>query len=85
MATLSGEHIEPDNEFRLTITCFRFQAVTAQGKKKDRIELTILVSANASRGIEFASLQSLFKNIGKQKKNPYTVNRKVEPVIVQTS
>ncbi|KAK8125076.1 retrograde regulation protein [Apiospora kogelbergensis] len=63
----------------------RFQAVTAQGKKKDRIELTILVSANASRGIEFASLQSLFKNIGKQKKNPYTVNRKVEPVIVQTS
>ncbi|KAK6841918.1 hypothetical protein PG987_002778 [Apiospora arundinis] len=63
----------------------RFQAVTAQGKKKDRIELTILVSANASRGIELASLKSLFKNIGKQKKNPYTVNRKVEPIIVQTS
>ncbi|KAK8049534.1 hypothetical protein PG994_011264 [Apiospora phragmitis] len=63
----------------------RFRAVTTQGKKKDRIELTILVSANASRGIELASLQSLFKNIGKQKKNPYTVNRKVEPVFVHAS
>ncbi|KAK8089102.1 hypothetical protein PG997_004063 [Apiospora hydei] len=63
----------------------RFRAVTTQGKKKDRIELTILVSANASRGIDLASLQSLFKNIGKQKKNPYTVNRKVEPIFVQTS
>ncbi|KAK7951470.1 uncharacterized protein PG986_007198 [Apiospora aurea] len=63
----------------------RFRAVTTQGKKKDRIELTILVSANATRGIDLASLQSLFKNIGKQKKNPYTVNRKVEPIFVQTS
>ncbi|KAK8056299.1 hypothetical protein PG993_001526 [Apiospora rasikravindrae] len=63
----------------------RFRAVTTQGKKKDRIELTILVSANASHGIDLASLQSLFKNMGKQKKNPYTVNRKVEPIFVQTS
>ncbi|KAK8138641.1 Ppx/GppA phosphatase [Apiospora sp. TS-2023a] len=75
---------EPKNPEELGTTV-RFRAVTTKGKKKDRIELTILVSPNACRGIELASLQSLFKNIGKQKKNAYTVIRKVEPIIVQSS
>lgn len=54
------------------------------GKKKPRIELTISISADAAKGLHTGDLGGVFEGLGKQKKDPTTVGRKVQATVVQT-
>jgi hypothetical protein len=53
------------------------------GKKKPRIELTISVSAGVARGLDIRDIESSFEKLGKQKKNPITIGRKVAATVVR--
>ncbi|KAK6072535.1 retrograde regulation protein 2 [Seiridium cupressi] len=59
----------------------RFTAKIVDGKKKSHVELKISVSATAAKGLDLQSIADVFGGVGKQKKDPTTVDRKVESVI----
>lgn len=48
------------------------------GKKKPRIELTIFVPVHIAKGLDLQGLGDTFEKIGKYKKDPTTVHRKVD-------
>jgi hypothetical protein len=52
------------------------------GKKKSRIVLTITISADAAKGLDLKDLESAFDDVGKQRKDATTVDRKVEVIVM---
>ncbi|KAH6657483.1 Ppx/GppA phosphatase family-domain-containing protein [Truncatella angustata] len=61
----------------------RFTAEMVEGKKKSHIELTISISADAAKGIDLHDIGAVFEGVGKHKKDPFTVARRVEPIVVE--
>ncbi|KAI1845609.1 hypothetical protein JX266_008220 [Neoarthrinium moseri] len=75
---------EPKTPGQLEKT-IRFAAKMVKGNKHPHIELTIAIARQAAIGLHPQDICSVFENLGKLKKDPLTVARKVDPIVISLS
>lgn len=63
----------------------RFSAKIVDGKKKPQIELSIFVADHVAELLERNDIGESFKSVGKHKKEPWTVGRKVKATVMRMS
>lgn len=63
----------------------RFSARIVDGKKKPQIELSIFVADHVAELLERNDIGESFKSVGKHKKEPWTVGRKVKATVMRMS